>query len=597
MRPKTSRNHRGLHRGLVMLMAGCTILGLVATGGCPQPPIPEPPPGRQVLVFEEVASPEDLSSVTLNSTDQNPAVGDVVVGTRGGGLLRRVNGVSTNPDGSTSVKTAPITIAEAVQDGDFTFTDGPSTAKQLATAKTFQVLNFSADLDRTLYDRGGLTIHTDGDFNFDVTLDLDIEVRSARIRYFKSAIEGTADLQLDGDVDALAGLVAETGDIALWSGSKYLYGYIGVFPFGVPVVIEAKAELVAGGVVEAVGHGTLQSGVSADSFVRVGAEYRRESGWSGLSDQGLSFDYDAPVWCLEGELGARVYVRPTIELMLYKVAGPYFDIEPYLEYTAAAYACGGGGQSPTGAYDWELVGGAAAHAKVKVDILDLYMIESPTITVFDVRRTLAEGHGDGSLDSDGDGVPDNQDGCPNDPNKTSPGNCGCGQPETPGCGAPNCDAPAGQQCPIDYEAEMAMAIIEHGPGPCENTGSEPGPSLEYYDVAMPATVAPGQQVTFRIDWNRCSDCNPNAVIYTSLIGDWAPADPLYVSSAYFTSCGETARDTVTFTAPSGLGRYRIRWMLCMAFEPMEQFCGNDYEGTAWDVGVCPYVEVSFSVCE
>lgn len=38
-------------------------------------------------------------------------------------------------------------------------------------------------------------------------------------------------------------------------------------------------------------------------------------------------------------------------------------------------------------------------------------------------------------DIDGDGVPDSQDGCPNDPNKTSPGNCGCGQPETSGCGS------------------------------------------------------------------------------------------------------------------------------------------------------------------
>jgi len=37
-------------------------------------------------------------------------------------------------------------------------------------------------------------------------------------------------------------------------------------------------------------------------------------------------------------------------------------------------------------------------------------------------------------DSDGDGVPDTEDDCPDDPNKTSPGDCGCGEPETPGCG-------------------------------------------------------------------------------------------------------------------------------------------------------------------
>ncbi len=38
------------------------------------------------------------------------------------------------------------------------------------------------------------------------------------------------------------------------------------------------------------------------------------------------------------------------------------------------------------------------------------------------------------VDSDGDGAPDEQDACPDDPDKTSPGLCGCGVAETQGCG-------------------------------------------------------------------------------------------------------------------------------------------------------------------
>jgi len=50
-------------------------------------------------------------------------------------------------------------------------------------------------------------------------------------------------------------------------------------------------------------------------------------------------------------------------------------------------------------------------------------------------------------DSDHDGVPDDQDGCPHDPDKTSPGVCGCGSPDTDADGddTPDCD----DGCPDD----------------------------------------------------------------------------------------------------------------------------------------------------
>lgn len=52
-----------------------------------------------------------------------------------------------------------------------------------------------------------------------------------------------------------------------------------------------------------------------------------------------------------------------------------------------------------------------------------------------------------STDADNDGVPGCEDGCPNDPAKTSPGACGCGQPDTDtdADGTPDCF----DQCPND----------------------------------------------------------------------------------------------------------------------------------------------------
>ena len=51
------------------------------------------------------------------------------------------------------------------------------------------------------------------------------------------------------------------------------------------------------------------------------------------------------------------------------------------------------------------------------------------------------------IDSDGDGIPDDTDNCPNDPKKTEPGVCGCGVADTDsdGDGAPDCI----DSCPAD----------------------------------------------------------------------------------------------------------------------------------------------------
>jgi hypothetical protein len=59
------------------------------------------------------------------------------------------------------------------------------------------------------------------------------------------------------------------------------------------------------------------------------------------------------------------------------------------------------------------------------------------------------GCGKSDKDTDNDGVPDCHDDCPNDPEKTDPGQCGCGEPETDidGDGTPDCM----DGCPDDPE--------------------------------------------------------------------------------------------------------------------------------------------------
>ena len=67
--------------------------------------------------------------------------------------------------------------------------------------------------------------------------------------------------------------------------------------------------------------------------------------------------------------------------------------------------------------------------------------------------------GNPSPDSDGDGVPDCSDGCPEDPEKTEPGVCGCGTPDSDenGDGVPDCQGGSVVTVPDDY-ATIAEAI-------------------------------------------------------------------------------------------------------------------------------------------
>ena len=95
-----------------------------------------------------------------------------------------------------------------------------------------------------------------------------------------------------------------------------------------------------------------------------------------------------------------------------------------------------------------------AEAKCAISIGSGFTISSTAcITValdhaadyFDAEDAVADA--EGGDDSDGDGVPDDEDGCPNDAAKTSPGACGCGNADTDsdGDGTPNCN----DDCPND----------------------------------------------------------------------------------------------------------------------------------------------------
>lgn len=114
-----------------------------------------------------------------------------------------------------------------------------------------------------------------------------------------------------------------------------------------------------------------------------------------------------------------------------------------------------------------------------------------------------------SVDSDGDGTPDCQDGCPTDPDKTDPGDCGCGSEEAAVC--------------VDVAEWVALAAGSFDMGSTASGAEQP-----VHTVSVPAFDLGRSEVTVA-QYRACVDAGQCAAP-----GDWA-------SNCYYHSAGNEDR--------------------------------------------------------
>jgi|GEM_PF-1567121 len=147
------------------------------------------------------------------------------------------------------------------------------------------------------------------------------------------------------------------------------------------------------------------------------------------------------------------------------------------------------------------------------------------------------GCGQPETDSDGDGTANCVDACPNDPYKTSPGSCGCGQPDTDsdGDGVPNCL----DGCPSDS--------AKTSPGACgcgqSDTDSDGDGSANCVDACPndASKTSPGQCGCGQPETDTDSDGTPDC-------RDACPADALKTAPGAC-GCGQPDTDTDSDAVP------------------------------------------------
>jgi len=329
------------------------------------------------------------------------APGAIVVGSSGGGYLRRV--LSVEQEGNQlSVTTENASLTDAIQDGSYSQVidlTGVSGKGDSPFETSRHGLNNLVDLSGTvLYQgqAGGADVRieiTNGGVSFEPQVQVDADIGWFKITYFRAAAVGN----LDFDIDVLAEVsdsVSKSDEVEVASYTHPFAGAIGP----VPVVGYVEVGFYAGYELEANAEGSVTAGFDAGASIAVGAEYSGGS-WSDIWDPQLDANVHPPEWTISGDVKVRAYVRPQIKAIFYAVGGPSLDVEPYLAFAA---------DFPPPCY--ELSAGLSAHVGLHLEIFMISLAEYNK-ELFDWSKVIA----DGCLEC-GDGVcaPGEQVSCPDD---------------------------------------------------------------------------------------------------------------------------------------------------------------------------------------
>lgn len=370
------------------------------------------------------------------------------------GLLRKVT-ARTNQGADVALGTGQATIPEAFEKLDLKI-ERPITYDDMRTYETTlegleisrYPLSFEGSAGDTyevdfngtvVYDHDGNLNTTDdqviadGSISFTLGLTLEVETKYFSLERVKmgAAVSQEADLTFSTTLPALEFdkeiVVADL--------------YFGAFAVG-PVVITPNLELLIGA------NGELQAQVSMNvtesMSVSAGAIYQNGS-WVPYSDFSSNWDFQPPT--LSASARVKAYTGPRLNLMIYGVAGPYVQVDGYVELEADV------NKTPW----WELYVGLEAFLGIKGEIpilgttYKLFNYQSGDL--LDYRERLAEAETDPPCVPDCSGWECGNGGCPDQPNECGTcidgwaceeGECVC-QPDCSGldCGP---DLICGESC-------------------------------------------------------------------------------------------------------------------------------------------------------
>jgi hypothetical protein len=313
-----------------MFARGCALLVLVgfAGGGCGAPREAE----RATVVRENVVVVQGMPGSDFRATENQlvfprarsgslAAVkqGDILVSGGGTGFIRRVAAVQGDAENLVFI-TEMASLSDAIAEGELHRHDDPkSDSHPLGTVA------FSFGNTTLLDDNIAKITVTDGSFQFQPTLDLDVSMGWGGMNNLLLGLRGQLDAQLGLEIETASGKSVSLSKQLWRSPAKTFTQLIG----WVPVVEVAWLSVGAGCSGSTQGPTKLSFGVSTHDLVQAAIQFTKGVGFEPISSS--SFSVKTMNNALEADsLDLKCYAYVRMDLSFYDLVGPFVALYPYL---------------------------------------------------------------------------------------------------------------------------------------------------------------------------------------------------------------------------------------------------------------------------
>ncbi|MCH8990750.1 MAG: hypothetical protein IIA44_03235 [Acidobacteria bacterium] len=387
------------------LQSLAAVLGLVLIVSCGDELVTEPG-GEDMAVAENVVIVDTLTGAHLESisgttytfrlTDSTFgfAPGDIIVGREGTGFLREVT--STTPgENELTVETTDASLTDAIIGGGFCWAsrvpvesnpggEGWQSFQPIAVADGIAIGTNGIDLSGFKLFSGSVNgtnleiVITNGLVTFTPSVDLALEIQDQQLSEFHAIAGGplkfTCDLTMTAD-----------GPFTL-SGEMHLatFEHVAVQRLeSVPVVEVVTLRFDAGFEATAADGGYVMCGMAGNYDLLFGGRLADE-GWYSIWNPVIRLNARPTYWENSADMHVRVFVRPTIEIAFYGVAGPSLSATAYMDFDGEVV--------PAETWEWTLSGGLEGAMDIKLGIIDPNLVNHAA-TFGGAKQTVAVDNG------------------------------------------------------------------------------------------------------------------------------------------------------------------------------------------------------------